>query len=218
MAEKGYPGAYRVHARFQQVPSRIRRICGCRRPGEPAGGKGRARREGWRPDHGRRVPGGQRVSRRLLDRRCRASGASLCDRRPGVRGAGTGRVPDEHADRSAAGDERASRRTTMTLRLSDVSSEHLLRELAPQVLGAVIRRFRDFATAEDAVQEALLAASMQWPREGFPDNPRGWLIRVASRRMIDHLRSDLARRRLEDAAATQIDYLVAPAVDIENET
>ena len=106
----------------------------------------------------------------------------------------------------------------MTLRLSDVSSEHLLRELAPQVLGAVIRRFRDFATAEDAVQEALLAASMQWPREGFPDNPRGWLIRVASRRMIDHLRSDLARRRLEDAAATQIDYLVAPAVDIENET
>jgi predicted RNA polymerase sigma factor len=55
-------------------------------------------------------------------------------------------------------------------------SEHLLRELAPQVLGAVIRRFRDFCAAEDAVQEALVAAGVQWPREGLPDNPRAWLI------------------------------------------
>ena len=63
--------------------------------------------------------------------------------------------------------------------------EHLLRELAPQVLGAVVRRFGDFAAAEDAVQEALLAAALQWPHEGVPDNPRGWLIQVAARRMTD---------------------------------
>jgi len=54
----------------------------------------------------------------------------------------------------------------------DIRSEHLLRDLAPQVLGVVIRRFRDFAAAEDAVQEALIAAALQWPREGIPDNPR----------------------------------------------
>jgi RNA polymerase sigma factor (sigma-70 family) len=87
----------------------------------------------------------------------------------------------------------------------DAASEHLLRELAPQVLGAVIRRFRDFADAEDAVQEALVAAALQWPREGLPDNPRAWLIQVASRRMTDHLRSELARRRRETAAAMQLD-------------
>ena len=68
-------------------------------------------------------------------------------------------------------------------------SEHLLRELAPQVLGAVVRRFGDFAAAEDAVQEALLAAAAQWPRDGVPDNPRGWLIQVAARRMTDHVRA-----------------------------
>ena len=86
--------------------------------------------------------------------------------------------------------------------------EHLLRELAPQVLGGVIRRVRDFAAAEDAVQEALLAAAMQWPREGVPDNPRAWLIQVASRRMTDHVRSESARRRRETAAAAEIDRLI----------
>ena len=72
-------------------------------------------------------------------------------------------------------------------------SEQLLRELAPPVLGAVIRRFRDFAAAKDAVQEALVAAAIQWPREGLPGNPRAWLIQAASRRMTDHLRSEMAR-------------------------
>jgi len=75
--------------------------------------------------------------------------------------------------------------------------EHLLRELAPQVLGAVTRRFGDFAAAEDAVQEALLAAALQWPTDGVPDNPRGWLIHVAARRMTDQVRSDFARRQRE---------------------
>jgi RNA polymerase sigma factor (sigma-70 family) len=80
--------------------------------------------------------------------------------------------------------------------------EHLLRELAPQVLGTVVRRFRDFATAEDAVQEALIAAFTQWPLDGVPENPRGWLIRVASRRMTDHVRSEIARREREAAVAS----------------
>jgi RNA polymerase sigma factor (sigma-70 family) len=79
--------------------------------------------------------------------------------------------------------------------------EDLLRELAPQVLGAVVRRYRDFPAAEDATQEALLAAAVQWPDNGLPDDPRAWLIRVASRRMIDQIRSDEARRRREDLAA-----------------
>ena len=73
--------------------------------------------------------------------------------------------------------------------------EHLLRDLAPQVLGALVRRFGDFAAAEDAVQEALLDAALQWPAEGLPDNQRGWLVRVAHRRMTDQLRSEIARRR-----------------------
>jgi RNA polymerase sigma factor (sigma-70 family) len=93
----------------------------------------------------------------------------------------------------------------------DRGSEHLLRELAPQVLGVVIRRFRDFADAEDAVQEALLAAALQWPQEGTPDNPRAWLIQVASRRMTDHLRSEMARRRRETTVAAEIDYLASVA-------
>jgi RNA polymerase sigma factor (sigma-70 family) len=96
----------------------------------------------------------------------------------------------------------------------DAPSEHLLRELAPQVLGAIIRRFRDFAGAEDAVQEALVAASVQWPREGRPENSRAWLIQVASRRMTDHLRSEAARRRRETAAAAQLEPVV-PAADLD---
>jgi RNA polymerase sigma factor (sigma-70 family) len=81
------------------------------------------------------------------------------------------------------------------------STEVLLRSLTPQVLGAVARRYGDFADAEDAVQEALLAATSTWPSEGQPDNPLAWLIRVASRRLADQHRRDTARRRREDLAA-----------------
>jgi len=95
--------------------------------------------------------------------------------------------------------------------LLDTRCEHLLRELAPQVLGVVVRRFRDFAAAEDAVQEALIAASLQWTRDGVPDSPRAWLIQVASRRMTDYLRSDMARRRREAAAAMETDHLTRAA-------
>lgn len=92
------------------------------------------------------------------------------------------------------------------------ATEQLLRDLAPQVLGATMRKYGDFAAAEDAVQEALVAAATQWPRDGVPDNPRGWLIQVASRRMTDQIRSESARRRRENEAAFQIDEMV-PAIE-----
>ena len=82
--------------------------------------------------------------------------------------------------------------------------EPLLRQLTPQVLGTVVRRFHDFAAAEDAVQEASLAAAMQWPREGIPDNPRAWLTQVAFRRMVDHIRGESARRRRESEVALEV--------------
>ncbi|HEX2344938.1 MAG TPA: sigma-70 family RNA polymerase sigma factor [Vicinamibacterales bacterium] len=100
----------------------------------------------------------------------------------------------------------------------DFTGESLLRELAPQVLGAVVRRFRDFAAAEDAVQEALIAAARQWPEEGVPDNPRGWLIQVASRRMTDQLRADLARRRRETIVVMQTPNEVVPSPDTDDVT
>ena len=99
--------------------------------------------------------------------------------------------------------------------MTEPSFEDLLRNLAPQVLGALTRRFGSFQTAEDAVQEALLAAATQWPEQGVPENPRGWLITVGSRRLTDQLRSDLARARRETAAAALLPplELVAPAAD-----
>jgi RNA polymerase sigma factor (sigma-70 family) len=100
----------------------------------------------------------------------------------------------------------------------DRDIEHLLRALAPQVLGAVVRRFHEFAASEDAVQEALIAAAVQWRREGIPDSPRSWLIRVAQRRMIDHLRGEASRRKLAAAVAEETAAVVAPATDSEPET
>jgi|SRR5215813_4603331 len=88
--------------------------------------------------------------------------------------------------------------------------QRLLRDVAPQVLGVVVRRYRDFAASEDAVQEAFLAAAMQWPREGMPDNPRAWLIQVASRRTTDQVRAELARRHREGLVVS----LVAPEEQI----
>ena len=88
--------------------------------------------------------------------------------------------------------------------------EDLLREQAPQVLGVLVRRFGDFDSAEDAVQESLIAAARHWPAEGVPANPRGWLIQTAVRKMTDQLRSEQARRRREDAAA----MAEPPATDV----
>jgi RNA polymerase sigma factor (sigma-70 family) len=81
--------------------------------------------------------------------------------------------------------------------------EELLRELAPQLLGALVRRFRDFDAAEDAAQEALLEAALKWPEAGRPDNPIGWLIHVATRRMTDFVRNEQARRRREELVFVQ---------------
>jgi RNA polymerase sigma factor (sigma-70 family) len=97
----------------------------------------------------------------------------------------------------------------------DTEIEDLLRQVAPQVLGALVRRYGHFDTAEDAVQEALLAAATQWPKDGIPNNPRGWLITVASRKLTDLLRSEQARQRREDTVARWIlpDQWLAPAPD-----
>ncbi|MFB9534207.1 RNA polymerase sigma factor [Nonomuraea roseola] len=89
--------------------------------------------------------------------------------------------------------------------------EHLLRIEAPQVLGALVRRFGRFDIAEDAVQEALLAASRAWPADGVPENPRSWLIRIGYRRMVDLLRSDQARRRREQEAGIAELAMLEPA-------
>ncbi len=91
----------------------------------------------------------------------------------------------------------------MSARPRAATVEHLLRELTPQVLGAVTRRHNDFAAAEDAVQEALIAAALQWTEAGVPDNPGGWLYQVAVRRLTDHVRSEVARRRREEIVASQ---------------
>ena len=98
--------------------------------------------------------------------------------------------------------------------MSDPQVEGLLRQLAPQVLGAVVRRYGHFDTAEDAVQEALIAAAARWQEDGLPERPRAWLITVASRRLTDLLRSEQARRRREDALAQRTlpdEWLAPPA-------
>ena len=94
----------------------------------------------------------------------------------------------------------------------DANARRQLRELAPGVLGFVARRHQDFAAAEDAVQEALIAAAAQWPRAGIPENPRAWLTQVALRRMTDHIRSESSRRRRESETALEADWTI-PAAD-----
>ena len=101
----------------------------------------------------------------------------------------------------------------MTSPSLDPQVEPLLRDLAPQVLGVVVRRYHDFAASEDAVQEALIAAADQWPKDSVPDNPRGWLIRVALRRMADTVRSEISRRNREAAVAGEIPVAVPPVID-----
>jgi RNA polymerase sigma factor (sigma-70 family) len=96
----------------------------------------------------------------------------------------------------------------------EAAVEGLLQQLAPQVLGALVRRYGHFDTAEDATQEALLAAALQWPTDGVPDNPRAWLVTVASRRLTDLLRSEQARRRREGTVASRAlpaQWLAPPA-------
>jgi RNA polymerase sigma factor (sigma-70 family) len=94
--------------------------------------------------------------------------------------------------------------------------ERLLRELAPQALGVVTRRFHDFTAAEDATQEAMITAAARWQNEGIPDNPRAWLIQVACRRMADHIRSESARKAREAEAFPAL--FIADSSSLEMET
>jgi RNA polymerase sigma factor (sigma-70 family) len=105
---------------------------------------------------------------------------------------------------------------------SDVGAAipRLLRDVAPQVLGVIVRRYRDFAACEDAVQEAFIAAATQWPREGIPDNPRAWLTQVAARRITDEVRANAARRHREALVVSLIpaDEQIALAADTDGAT
>src|SRR4029077_14689125 len=132
---------------------------------------------------------GEGGARGLLDRRRRKRGAGDRDRFEDRRLRQT-------ADRGAPGDGRAA-----GLLIADPRIEGLLRELAPQVLGTLVRRHGQFDACEDAVQEALVAAALQWIEKGIPDNPRSWLTTVASRRLVDEQRSQSARRRRQENAA-----------------
>ena len=96
---------------------------------------------------------------------------------------------------------------------SSGDAEGPLRESAPRVLAAVVRRFGDFADAEDAVQEAMIDAARQWPAQGIPESPTAWLIAVASRRMIDRIRADSARRSREERLAVEPDPGPSAAAD-----
>jgi RNA polymerase sigma factor (sigma-70 family) len=97
------------------------------------------------------------------------------------------------------------------------TAEDLLRELAPQVHGTLVRRHGQFDACEDAVQEALLAAALQWAREGVPDDPRSWLLTVASRRLVDDWRSESARRRREETT-TALDLPVKGQLSGQDDT
>jgi RNA polymerase sigma factor (sigma-70 family) len=98
--------------------------------------------------------------------------------------------------------------------------EEPLRRLVPTVVGALVRRYGHLDGAEDATREALLAAATQWPKEGVPEAPRSWLITVASRRLIDELRSAASRSRREATAGAPTPFAepAVPGPDVESPT
>lgn len=93
--------------------------------------------------------------------------------------------------------------------------EDVWRRESSHVLGALLRRHGDLGDCEDAAQEALAAAAVQWEADGWPDHPRGWLIRVASRRLVDQVRADRARTAREVGVAVRepADAHLAPPAD-----
>ncbi|WP_443612984.1 sigma-70 family RNA polymerase sigma factor [Actinomadura madurae] len=167
------------------------------------------RERGGQPGRdGRAVPGGQGALRRLPHRRLRDRGAGRGDRQ-----AVAGR-PVRRAHGGPGGHEPVRDGDVSTPPAMDGGvAEELLRTLAPQVLGTLVRRHGAFDACEDAVQEALLAAAVQWPGEGVPENPRGWLLTVATRRLTDQWRSERARRDRE--AAVSADGRDEPGPDAE---
>ena len=142
--------------------------------------------------HRRTVRRDQGAPRRVLPRRRRVARAGRGDR-CGVR-------PSGRRHRAATCD--VARRPR---RVSEPSIDVVWRACAPRVLGALIRRYGHVDAAEDALQEALVAAARQWPAEGMPDDPKAWLIRVASRKLVDRLRADDARARREERVALRGD-------------
>src|SRR6185503_3432982 len=207
-------GDGRVHGVVRPGPDRIwgtgRRPgpdrTGAHPPDPAAGGRPGGDRRPLRRDRG--GPG------RLLARGLRQLRPGYRDRRPVVELPGSGPRPRAGVRGRPAGRRIPGRPGALTVGYGE--AEDLLRQLAPQVLGALVRRYGHFDTAEDAVQEALLAAATQWPEEGLPGNPRGWLITVASRRLTDLLRSEQSRRAREEAAARRIPpgEWLAPAADV----
>src|SRR3984893_377199 len=188
-----------VHGVVRQGPGRIRgtgRRAGPDRPGahpqDPAAG----RRSGGDRRPLRRDRGGPG---RLLARRLRQLRPGHRDRRPADDLSRARARPGPRLRGRPAG--RRVPRRARALTVGRTEAGDLLRQLAPQVLGALVRRYGHFDAAEDAVQEARRAAPTQWPAEGVPGNPRGWLITVASRRLTDLLRSEQARQRREETAA-----------------
>src|SRR6516162_579738 len=184
-------GGHRQAGRVQpQVPG-DRRADRRLRAGRRGGGQAGAPGERAAGRDRRALPGDQGVHRELLPAGLRERGARAADRgghAMGGRGAGgvlagpaRGQAGAVTADPGGAGD--------------------LLRELAPQVLAALVRRYGQFHLCEDASQEALLAAALQWPADGIPDNPLGWLITVAARRLMDQIRSESSRRDREELLA-----------------
>src|SRR3954468_16713100 len=171
---------------------RVRRVDRRGGPGRRVQGQARGRARRCPRGHRRPVRRGQGAPRRLLPvpdrhRGARARGRQALARRPPLGGRAApadGRVRD--------GDVTA-----------DPPHEDLLRRLAPQVLGALVHRFGRFDACEDAVQEALLAAAVQWPDAGGPDHPRAWLLTVAARRLTDEVRAQESRRRREGAVAAE---------------
>src|SRR5215470_13772864 len=197
----------RADERGRRLPQGVHRVRGApgrrSRPRRPLDGQDRAGAKRPAGHHRRPVRRGERAAGRLLPARHREHRAGHRDRHP--------RPGRPLLGGRGAADHGHGRRGDVTARATR-ATEDLLRQLAPQVLGVLIRRYGNFDLSEDAVQEALLAAALQWPDQGMPENPRGWLITVAARRLADELRSDQARRRREERAAAQVpaDELVAP--------
>src|SRR4029453_5871805 len=196
----GDQGPQRPHRRAHRVG---------RVPQHLPAGRGRHRPDGGPP---RRGAGGHRRTLRGVQG---GPGQPLGDRRGRGR-AGSRDRRDPHPLRHGGGATADGR-----ARHGDVSGatqvEELLRELAPQVTGTLLRRYGQFDLCEDAVQEALLAASVQWPEAGIPEPPRGWLVTVAWRRLTDQVRGESARRRREEtiAARSPADERVTPGPEAD---